>query len=120
MAEAADFLRNGGEAYREMMVLRGQMGEDLIQHSPIIGDQLALGAAFERIAERIEARAAQEFHLRQQPKSWKHPRAETHLTRQTGRLVAARKQRRREMEFEPQIIAIELAFDLLLEGAVGI
>src|SRR5579859_7910197 len=102
------------------MVLRRERSEHLVEHRLVIGDQLALGAALERAAERIERRATQPLELGQEPKRRQYPGPEAHLARQSGGLVAAREQRRRQMKFVAQIVAAELGFDLLLEGAVGV
>src|SRR5271166_4865357 len=63
MAEAADFLRNGGKTDCEVVVLRRQIREYLVEHRPVVIDQFSLGAAFERVAERIERGAPQELHF---------------------------------------------------------
>ncbi len=61
VAEAADLFRNGGKTDREVMVVRRQALEHFAEHRLVIADQLALGLALERTAERIEPGAAQEF-----------------------------------------------------------
>ena len=83
--------------------------DDLVEQRLVVGDQLALGAALRRIAERIERGAAQELELRQQAEQ---PAASTgpkrHLPRHAGHLVLAREQRRREVELEREILARDL------------
>ena len=54
VAEAADFFRDGGETDREMMIVRRQARQHLVDHRLVFVDQRALGAALERAAERIE------------------------------------------------------------------
>ena len=107
VAETADFFRDGGKTDREMMIVRRQTRQHLVEHRLVFADQRALGAAFERAAKRIERGAAQEFQLRQYAERRQQPRPETHLARQAGVLVAARQQRRRQMKLEAQIVAVE-------------
>src|SRR5262249_6264514 len=76
VAVAADFLRNAGQSHREVMILRRQRRQNLLQHRLIIGNELALGAALGRVAERIEPGAAQEFEARERAVGRHHPRAE--------------------------------------------
>src|SRR6185312_5958028 len=120
VSKAADFFRYGRQSDRDRMVLRRERPDDFVEHRLVIGNQLALGAALQGAAERIEWRAAQTLELREQAEHRQYPRPEVHLARQPGRLVAARKQRRRQMKLVAQIVAAEFGFDLLLEGAVGV
>ena len=115
VTEAADFFRDRGKPDGEGMIVRRQRVEHFVEHRLVIVDQLPLGAALERAAERIERRAAEEFKLRQQPKGRKQPRAETHLARQPGGAVAACQERRRQMKLEAQLLALERARDLIEE-----
>ena len=82
--------------------------EHLVEHRLVVGDQLALGLALLANSRTVERRAAQELQLRQQPERAHHPRPEAHLARLAGRRIAAREQRRREMELEAQVLAAEL------------
>src|SRR5215831_20347709 len=120
VAEAANFFRNNGKADRKVMVLRRQICKYLLEHRLVVVNQLSLGATLERVAERIERGAPQEFHFCQQPKRRKDPGPEAHLARQAGGLVASRQQRRRQMKFITQLLAIELGPDLSFERAVGV
>src|SRR6516164_6211067 len=120
VSETADFLRDGGETDRQMMIFRRQLGDHLIEHRLIIVDQSPLGAALDRIAEWIERGAADESHLRQQLESRKQPRPKAHLARQPGRSIPAGKQRRRKMKLEPKMLAVEFSLDLFFERTIGI
>src|SRR5215813_4003041 len=51
VAKTAYLFRNGGEAYRDMMIVRREAAENLAEHRLIICDQLALGAALGGVAE---------------------------------------------------------------------
>src|SRR5437899_12929231 len=64
VAEAADLLRDGRDADREMMVRGAELAQQLGERRLVIGDELALGAPLGGIAERIEGGATQPFEPR--------------------------------------------------------
>src|SRR5581483_3078293 len=68
VTEAADLFRDHGEADREMVVLRRELGEHLVEHRLVALDELAFRAPLERAAERVECSSAQELELCQQTK----------------------------------------------------
>src|SRR6202043_1428675 len=79
VTKTADFFRNDSEADREMMIVRRQSCQHFVEHRLVVADQLALGAPFQRAAERIERRSAQAFQLRQQPERREQPGTEAHF-----------------------------------------
>src|SRR5690348_10178135 len=84
----------------------------------IASNQVALQLAIGAIAEDVEGGAAQATHFGQHPEQRQHPRAERALFWASQRILAARKQWRREIEADLEI-AIELIAHLLFESSVG-
>src|SRR5579862_9949560 len=115
VTETADLFRDRGERDRDVMVVRRQTRQNLVEHRLVVADQLALGTPFQRTSERIERRPAQALEFRQQPERRQYPGAEAHFARQARGLVAARQQRRRQMKFEAQIVPVEFGLDLFEE-----
>src|SRR5450631_3252114 len=95
VAESADLLRNCRKFYRDMMVVRRQMFDDLAQKLLVFCYEPAFCPALGGIAERIERRAAQNLEFRQHAERPEQPRPERHLLRLARDLVAPRQQRRR-------------------------
>src|SRR6516162_5464567 len=120
VTETAYLFRGCGQRYGNVMIVRRQRVEHLGKRRLIVLDELSLRPAFLRAAERIESSAAQELESRQQAEGGKEPGAETHLPRQTGRAVAPRQKRRRQMKLKAQLFAIERIGDLCQECAVGV
>src|SRR5438552_18280932 len=104
VSEAADFFWNGAESHREGVILRRELAHDLAEQRLVVGDQLALGAALFRVAEDVERRAAQEPEFRQRAEYGQHPGAEGHFLRHARDRILFREQRRREMEFERELV----------------
>src|SRR5262249_9218405 len=98
VAEAADLFRDRREPDRDVMVLRVELGQELIEQRLVIGNQRPLGLALDRIAEWIERRAAHELELGEQPQQRENPGTERHLARLARGLVLTRQQRRGEMQ----------------------
>src|SRR5262245_13677370 len=105
VAEAADLFRDRREPDRDVMVLGVELGQELIEQRLVIGNQPPLGLALDRIAERIEPRAAQEFELGEQPQQRENPGTERDLAWLARGLVLARQQRRGKMQVETQSLA---------------
>src|SRR5262245_43462359 len=120
VAEAANLLRDGGEANRDVVVVGIELRQDLLEQRLVVAHERALGPPLGRIAERIEGGAAQELEFRQQPEQRENPRTERHLPRLAADLVLAGKQRRRQMHVQAKILAAELGVHLLEEGVVGV
>src|ERR1700690_2725253 len=120
VAESADLLRNCRKFYRDMMVVRRQMFDDLAQKLLVFCYEPAFCPALGGIAERIERRAAQNLEFRQQAGRPEPPRPARHLLRLGGDLVAPRQQRRRQGKREAQIVAVEGGFHPLDERGVGV
>ena len=104
VAEAADFFRDRGKADREVMVFRRQPAPAPRRAS------LRSRAISLRSVRRSSVRPngsngvpRRTLNFASSAERRQHPRAEAHLARQAGRLVAARQQRRRQMELEAQI-----------------
>src|SRR5262245_23168868 len=81
VAEAADLLRDGGEADRDVVVVGIELRQHLLEQRLVVAHDRALGPPLGRIAERIEGGAAQELEFRQQPEQRENPRTERHLPR---------------------------------------
>src|SRR5215469_346300 len=118
VAEAADFFRDRREADRKVMIVGSEAGEQLIKQRFVVAHQLPLGLALRRVTERIERGAAQELRLREQSKHREHPWSEAHFARLAGNLVAPGEERRREVESQTQIVAVDLVPDLPQEAGV--
>src|SRR5690242_19168951 len=103
-----------------MMVVAVELLQNLGERRLVIGDELALGFALGAVAERIEGGAAQEFQPHQQTEKRKQPGAEADLARHAGARVAAREERRGEMELEAKLVAVELLGDLAQELPVAV
>src|SRR5262245_51123833 len=103
VAEAADFLRNGGKPHRDVVVLAIEPRQYLLEHRLVFAHEGAFGPALLGIAERIEGGAAEEFEFRQQPEQREDPRPDCHLLRLTGRLVETGEKRRRKMHIKTQV-----------------
>src|SRR5215469_12490372 len=106
MTEAADFLRHGSDRHGDLMIVRRQCIEHLVEHRQVIFDQLSFRAALPRAPEWIESRSTQEFELRQETEGRQQPGAETHLARQSGRTVAPRQERWRQVKFVAKIVTL--------------
>src|SRR6185369_12116022 len=115
MTEAADLFGDYSKADRHRVIVRRQIGEDLLEHGLVVPHELALGLAFGGVAEQVERRAAQELEPRQYSKHAENPGTEGDLARLAGALVATRQQRRGEMHVEPQLVAADLVGDLRAE-----
>src|ERR1700690_2465458 len=100
VTESADFFRQSSQFYCQTMIVRRQMFDNLGQKFLIFCDQPPLCSALSGIAEWMGRGAAQDLEFRQHTERAEQPRPERHLLRLTGDLVAARQQRRRQMEFE--------------------
>src|SRR3954451_7170300 len=100
VAEAPDLFRDRGKTDSKSMVLGRKAVENFRQQRLVVADELALGLALLRVAERIERRATQALHARQQLERAEDPGTECHLARFAGAGIAARQQRRREMNVE--------------------
>ena len=108
-----------GDLQRSRVVLRRQAGEQLIDGLLVLGDELALQAPLAGVAEQIERRAAQALQGGEDLEQRPHPGAEAHLARLAGERIDAREQRRREVVDDP-VVALEHAFQLAREFAVGV
>src|SRR5262249_23410330 len=100
MPETTDFLRDRGKPDRHVVIVGVEAGENFSQRRLVIAHKLPLGAALGCVSKRIERRTTQKLHFRKNAESRKNPRPERHLLRDARALVAARKQRRREMDDE--------------------
>src|SRR5689334_5402836 len=119
MAVAADLLRNRGDLDCEAVVVRREAREQPLDVALVLGDQRALGAPLRGVAERVECSATQATKGFKDPENREHPRPETNLARLARRGIAARQQRRREVEDE-LVVTLEHRADLALERAFGV
>src|SRR5262245_8078518 len=115
MTEATDLFRDRRKADRQVMVLRGELGKDLLKQAFIVADQRPFGLALGGVAERIERGAAQEFQSCQQPEQAEDPRPKSHLARNAGDLVFGREQGRRKVDVVAHVLATERIAHLPLE-----
>ena len=66
VAIAADLLGELRELTASAMAVVVELAQDLLDQALVVGDQLALDPALGRVAEGVEARAAQALQPRQQ------------------------------------------------------
>src|SRR5262245_52649395 len=79
VAKPADLLRDGGEADREVVIVRRELRQQFFEHHFVVTHQRPLGLELLAVTEDIERRAAQTFQLRQQAERGEDPRAERDL-----------------------------------------
>ena len=112
VAESADLFGDAGEPDRKVVVGGRKPGADSRAASRSPRSASAPSAARGN-SQTDQAVCPAGPGTIEHPERRHHPRAEAHLARQARSRVAARQERRREMEFEAQIVAVELVGDLL-------
>src|SRR5215469_7492238 len=79
--EASDLFRNRGESDRDGVIVRRELGQNLVEHRRVVGNQFAFGLTLRRMAKNIEGGAAQALEAREQSKGRQHPGTEHDLAR---------------------------------------
>ncbi len=100
-------LRDRRQTNGEVMVGRREKFADLSQKIFVVGNQSPLGPALRAVAEGVKCGAAQEFEFHEHSENRQYPWSERDFSRFTGCRIAPRQQRRCQMEFEAQLVAVE-------------
>src|SRR4051812_45890898 len=118
-AKAPDVIRDRGDLDGQTMVVMVQTRQKFAQRLLVVGYQLALHLPLRRVAERVEAGAAQTLHPGEHLEGLQHPGTIGLLLRLSRRRVDLRQHGRGQMELQ-LVVALELLAELLQEGAVGV